>query len=76
MLISRNSNGLDPNTFLGEQIPILNEFLTFWIGNFQNQFFGHIKGSGASSDFRKPYSESGEKTASDEQKFSISKKFS
>ena len=30
MLIIRNSNRINSNTFLEEQIPILNDFLSFW----------------------------------------------
>ena len=30
MIFLRNSNGFDPNTFLDEQIPIRNDFLSFW----------------------------------------------
>ena len=36
----------------------------------------HIEGSSAPYDFLEPYSESGEKTESDEPKISISKNFS
>ena len=39
-------------------------------------FFGHIKGSSASYDFKKSNSESGEKTESDEPTILISKKIS
>ena len=39
-------------------------------------FFDHIKGSSASYDFWKLYSESGEKTESDENRILISKIFS
>ena len=41
-----------------------------------DHIFGHIDGSSASYDFSKPYSESGEKTESDEDKISISNIFS
>ena len=57
MFFLRNSNGFDPNTFLGEQISIWNGFLNFW-----------TEGSSASYNFLKLYSKSGEKTESDEHK--------
>ena len=34
MQIIRNSDRIDPNTFLGKQIPMLNDFMSFWIEQF------------------------------------------
>ena len=55
---------------------LLQMVLTIELQLFQIQirpFFGQIKGSVASYDFLKPYSESGDKTEFDDSKISFSK---